>query len=83
MRYFYSALSTRTIHYYPIVIARDGGNRTVQCNLFIEVYRFYDTVSVQLLGDSAGFNPHVFVQLLSDLLGYNIQVTLVDRLNDR
>ena len=74
---FCSELSSRTIHYFPIIVARDGGNLTAQCNLLIEVYRFYDTVSVTIRGNPDDFNVAVFSQLLSDILGYLVEVAAI------
>ena len=51
-----SELSSRTIHYFPIIVARDGGTLTTQCNLLIEVYQFFDTVSVTIRGNPNDFN---------------------------
>lgn len=74
---FCSELSSRTIHYFPIIVARDGGNLTARCNLLIEVYRFFDTVSVVLRGNPDDFNVAVFNQLLSDILGYFVEVAAI------
>ena len=75
--YIYSELSARTVHYFPIIQARDGGNLTTQCNPLIEVYRLYDTVTIVLTGSVDDFNAEVFAQLLSEILNYEIEVASI------
>lgn len=47
------------------------------CSVLIEVYRFYDTVSVVLAGSPSDFNARLFSQLLSDMLGVEVEVAAV------
>ena len=52
----------------------DGGNLTTRCNLMIELYVFYETVSVTLMETVDNFNSKYFTEIISEILGYAITV---------
>jgi hypothetical protein len=75
-------LSSSIIHYPFQVVASDSGNLTALCGLLVEVYRFYDTVTITLMGNISNFNPTVFSQLLGNLLDYEIHVANIRYINN-
>lgn len=90
MQYYYAFSSPFFLSLFPLsyrlltprnyslsIIAHDGGNLTAVCSVLIEVYRFYDTVSVVLAGSPSDFNARLFSQLLSDMLGVEVEVAAV------
>lgn len=77
-----SVLPSRTLYYYPIIVATDGGGLTTDCQLLIAVYEFKDTVTITMQGNAASFNSDVFARLLedilSDVLGYDIDIQVAN-----
>ena len=73
---FRRILSSRTPNYWPIIIARDGGNPplSAECTLIIEVYEFRDTLTIPMTGNIDDFNAEAFARVLGNLLGYKIVV---------